>query len=67
MENVCWKEFGLLCFVWVAFLALQIGKVFISYRFGFVSIYRSDTVEFYHFFFFALVLILKLTGRVRLE
>ncbi|CAN4119222.1 unnamed protein product [Withania somnifera] len=26
MENVCWKEFGLLCFVWVAFLALQIGK-----------------------------------------
>ncbi|XP_022729181.1 sulfite exporter TauE/SafE family protein 3-like [Durio zibethinus] len=25
-ENVCWKEFGLLCFVWVAFLALQISK-----------------------------------------
>lgn len=26
LENVCWKEFGLLCFVWVAFLALQIIK-----------------------------------------
>ncbi|MCD9640478.1 hypothetical protein HAX54_025815 [Datura stramonium] len=26
MENVCWKETGLLCFVWVAFLGLQIGK-----------------------------------------
>ncbi|OIT20267.1 PREDICTED: uncharacterized protein LOC109220409 [Nicotiana attenuata] len=28
MENVCWKEFGLLCFVWIAFLALQIGKIY---------------------------------------
>ncbi|XP_051151598.1 sulfite exporter TauE/SafE family protein 3 [Andrographis paniculata] len=26
IENVCWKEFGLLCFVWVAFLALQLLK-----------------------------------------
>ncbi|CAN4128185.1 unnamed protein product [Withania somnifera] len=26
MENVCWKETGLLSFVWVAFLGLQIGK-----------------------------------------
>ncbi|PIM99881.1 hypothetical protein CDL12_27623 [Handroanthus impetiginosus] len=26
LENVCWKEFGLLAFVWVAFLALQIIK-----------------------------------------
>lgn len=26
IENVYWKEFGLLCFVWVAFLALQITK-----------------------------------------
>lgn len=26
-ENVCWKELGLLCFVWVAFLVLQIAKV----------------------------------------
>ncbi|KAK1367745.1 Transmembrane protein TauE like [Heracleum sosnowskyi] len=26
LENVCWKEFGLLCFVWVAFLAVQITK-----------------------------------------
>ncbi|KAH6760636.1 Sulfite exporter TauE/SafE family protein [Perilla frutescens var. frutescens] len=26
LENVCWKEFGLLVFVWVAFLALQIIK-----------------------------------------
>ncbi|KAE8700416.1 putative Membrane protein-like [Hibiscus syriacus] len=25
-ENVCWKELGLLCFVWVAFLILQITK-----------------------------------------
>ncbi|GMI92542.1 hypothetical protein like AT2G25737 [Hibiscus trionum] len=25
-ENVCWKEFGLLCFVWVTFLVLQITK-----------------------------------------
>ncbi|XP_042405400.1 sulfite exporter TauE/SafE family protein 3-like [Zingiber officinale] len=26
LENVCWKELGLLCFVWVAFLILQILK-----------------------------------------
>lgn len=26
LENVCWKELGLLVFVWVAFLALQIIK-----------------------------------------
>lgn len=26
LKNVCWKEFGLLCFVWVAYLALQIIK-----------------------------------------
>ncbi|KAL2543846.1 Sulfite exporter TauE/SafE family protein [Forsythia ovata] len=26
LENVCWKEFGLLVFVWVAFLVLQIIK-----------------------------------------
>ncbi|KAL8138597.1 hypothetical protein V2J09_004598 [Rumex salicifolius] len=26
LENVCWKECGLLCFVWVAFLVLQIVK-----------------------------------------
>ena len=27
LENVCWKELGLLCFVWIAFLVLQITKV----------------------------------------
>ncbi|KAI3468248.1 hypothetical protein Pfo_024911 [Paulownia fortunei] len=26
LENVCWKEFGLLVFVWLAYLALQIIK-----------------------------------------
>lgn len=26
IENVYWKEFGLLCFVWISFLALQITK-----------------------------------------
>lgn len=26
LENVCWKELGLLVFVWVAFLVLQIAK-----------------------------------------
>ncbi|KAK8955375.1 hypothetical protein KSP40_PGU015141 [Platanthera guangdongensis] len=26
IENVCWKELGLLVFVWVAFLVLQIAK-----------------------------------------
>ncbi|KAL0330319.1 UNVERIFIED_CONTAM: Sulfite exporter TauE/SafE family protein 3 [Sesamum radiatum] len=26
IENVCWKEFGLLVFVWIAFLAVQIIK-----------------------------------------
>ncbi|XP_027081741.1 sulfite exporter TauE/SafE family protein 3 isoform X1 [Coffea arabica] len=26
LENVCWKEFGLLVFVWIGFLALQIIK-----------------------------------------
>ncbi|XP_059275214.1 sulfite exporter TauE/SafE family protein 3-like [Lycium ferocissimum] len=26
LENVCWKETGLLCIVWVAFLGLQLGK-----------------------------------------
>lgn len=28
IENVYWKELGLLVFVWFAFLALQIGKVY---------------------------------------
>lgn len=27
MENINWKELGLLVFVWVAFLGLQIAKV----------------------------------------
>lgn len=27
LENVYWKELGLLVFVWVSFLALQIAKV----------------------------------------
>ncbi|KAG8487700.1 hypothetical protein CXB51_018182 [Gossypium anomalum] len=26
LDNVCWKELGLLCFVWFAFLVLQISK-----------------------------------------
>ncbi|KAG6501184.1 hypothetical protein ZIOFF_041056 [Zingiber officinale] len=26
MENVCWKELGLLCFVWISFLILQVLK-----------------------------------------
>ncbi|XXG47973.1 hypothetical protein AAC387_Pa02g2529 [Persea americana] len=26
LQNICWKELGLLVFVWVAFLALQISK-----------------------------------------
>ncbi|KAK3024262.1 hypothetical protein RJ639_043956 [Escallonia herrerae] len=30
LKNVCWKEFGLLVFVWVAFLALQIIKNYTS-------------------------------------
>ncbi|KAI7733731.1 hypothetical protein M8C21_002951 [Ambrosia artemisiifolia] len=30
IENVCWKELGLLVFVWIAFLGLQIGKIPIS-------------------------------------
>ncbi|XP_019197101.1 PREDICTED: uncharacterized protein LOC109190967 [Ipomoea nil] len=30
IENVYWKEFGLLCFVWVSFLALQIVKNYTS-------------------------------------
>ncbi|KAI3506236.1 hypothetical protein L1887_28592 [Cichorium endivia] len=30
-ENVCWKELGLLCIVWVAFLALQIAKISVSF------------------------------------
>ncbi|GKB11350.1 sulfite exporter TauE/SafE family protein 3-like protein [Tanacetum coccineum] len=31
LENVCWKELGLLVFVWIAFLGLQIAKVPISF------------------------------------
>jgi len=27
LDNVYWKEFGLLLFVWVAFLAIQIAMV----------------------------------------
>ena len=27
MKNIYWKEFGLLTFVWLAFLAIQITKV----------------------------------------
>ncbi|PON76504.1 Transmembrane protein TauE-like [Parasponia andersonii] len=30
LENVYWKELGLLVFVWVAFLGLQIGKTYTS-------------------------------------
>ncbi|KAJ0031977.1 hypothetical protein Pint_12793 [Pistacia integerrima] len=30
LENVCWKELGLLVFVWVAFLGLQISKNYTS-------------------------------------
>ncbi|XP_076945827.1 sulfite exporter TauE/SafE family protein 3-like [Bidens hawaiensis] len=30
LENVCWKELGLLVFVWISFLALQIGKNYTS-------------------------------------
>uniref|UniRef100_A0A803NVA8 Sulfite exporter TauE/SafE family protein n=1 Tax=Cannabis sativa TaxID=3483 RepID=A0A803NVA8_CANSA len=30
VENVYWKEFGLLVFVWVSFLGLQIGKKYTS-------------------------------------
>ncbi|CAH1428003.1 unnamed protein product [Lactuca virosa] len=30
MKNVCWKEFGLLVFVWIAFLGLQIFKTYTS-------------------------------------
>ncbi|KAG6538909.1 hypothetical protein ZIOFF_004061 [Zingiber officinale] len=30
LENVCWKELGLVCFVWVAFLVLQVVKVPVS-------------------------------------
>jgi uncharacterized membrane protein YfcA len=30
LENVYWKEFGLLCFVWISFLALQIAKNYTS-------------------------------------
>ncbi|PKA59045.1 hypothetical protein AXF42_Ash001138 [Apostasia shenzhenica] len=30
IENVCWKELGLLTLVWVAFLALQISKEYTS-------------------------------------
>ncbi|XP_075522515.1 sulfite exporter TauE/SafE family protein 3-like [Primulina tabacum] len=30
IENVCWKEFGLLAFVWFAFLALQLAKNYTS-------------------------------------
>ncbi|KAA8521791.1 hypothetical protein F0562_012464 [Nyssa sinensis] len=49
LENVRWKELGLLVFVWVAFLALQITKVFFFYslldviffsrRLHFISLY----------------------------
>ncbi|XP_078153633.1 sulfite exporter TauE/SafE family protein isoform X2 [Carex rostrata] len=30
IENVCWKEFALLMFVWLAFLALQVTKNYTS-------------------------------------
>ncbi|KAK1426002.1 hypothetical protein QVD17_14669 [Tagetes erecta] len=30
LENVCWKELGLLVFVWIAFLGLQLGKNYTS-------------------------------------
>ena len=31
LQNVYWKETGLLVFVWLAFLALQIAKVICSF------------------------------------
>lgn len=43
-ENVCWKEFGLLVFVWVAFLALQIAKVI--HVFIMVSFYQINFLKF---------------------
>lgn len=44
-ENVCWKEFGLLVFVWVAFLALQIAKVIHV----FIMVSFSDRINFLKF------------------
>jgi hypothetical protein len=29
MKNIYWKEFGLLAFVWMAFLVLQVTKVIV--------------------------------------
>lgn len=31
LENVRWKEFGLLVFVWFAYLGLQIAKVILLF------------------------------------
>lgn len=40
LENVCWKELGLLCFVWIAFLVLQITKVIFPLPFFMVQIFN---------------------------
>ncbi|KAJ9559180.1 hypothetical protein OSB04_013794 [Centaurea solstitialis] len=47
LENVCWKELGLLVFVWVAFLGLQIGKIPISFGvsgYEAVCLYRGSRI-----------------------
>ncbi|URE42296.1 hypothetical protein MUK42_25703 [Musa troglodytarum] len=47
MENVCWKELGLLCFVWIAFLVLQVLKVPVSLGvsgYEAVSLYRGKRI-----------------------
>ncbi|XP_035549329.1 sulfite exporter TauE/SafE family protein 3-like isoform X2 [Juglans regia] len=38
LDNVYWKQFGLLVFVWVAFLFLQIAKIPVSFG---VSLYQA--------------------------
>ena len=52
MENVYWKELGLLVFVWIAFLALQIAKVKAPKIYLFLY-HASNISNFIHISFFS--------------
>lgn len=58
IENVSWKEVGLLFFVWIMILALQIGKVSI-YLMSYI--FNSKLVDI---FFFHILVYMSKQGRM---
>lgn len=53
LYNIHWKELGLLVFVWVAFLAVQIAKVTLSFDLSFavqIAVHTACAIGFIGFF-----------------